>query len=870
MGASGGINIPINVYNTGQSPAQLVADVNRAIGAFRQMGQILDTTNAQAVAGYRQQGEALYVNLLTLGRTKAELAAVAAAITRAEQAYGSNTVNVTASTIAVGQNAQGMRRGASAIATLAFAAEGGAGSAKAMAIAMGSATQSIAALGTGAGYAALGGLGALVVIAAVIVESLYKMSAEGKRAKDTLGDLGNLNATQLGILAAREQANFDAEAVAVGAFYEVVKKAVLSGNAVEAAAATATYEIEKKHFESRLEEHDKFRKAYLDAEVKFGREIAAETIKQQEEARASTITRTLGPAAGARAAADNELADQRRALQLKGVLPGSAEFNAIDEANRIIHANKIAEINRAENEQIQSSQLAFANDRLTAEAKLQDDLVQVAIDAADRKRTADLKRIADDKNLNAHPDEQKRQVADVEATHTATLLNIEKERGEKLLEVRREIQDKIDELSDSGVDEAKIRARYKKELDIAHATIASDSALVTPADRANAQSVIDLAPVAIKREIAKAELDQALKNDNLLFDTQQQHITQIEDLRKAGDISDEEARKRTLAALIAQRDAAIATLTQLQALAAQLPGNAQAQQDVETYTTKVLELGIAISQTADRFHDLKTAGIEATQSAIATLIQSVPKVFLQSGAVYAIDQMKVHLASASAQLADLMKGPQTPAVTAQITALRAEIQNTNIELKNAKSELTTWKTLFLDAARSIVSALAEVSSKMLATLLIQDLLHGFGGGGGGDGNAILTLSGDVAGAFVGAASGGYITGPGTGTSDSIPARLSHGEYVLNARATARVGQSFLDSINALGSMPTASRPSRIAHYAGGGLVSASSNDAATSLHATFGLEQGLVLRHLESSEGEGVLLKVLSKNQNKLRAMLGR
>lgn len=37
----------------------------------------------------------------------------------------------------------------------------------------------------------------------------------------------------------------------------------------------------------------------------------------------------------------------------------------------------------------------------------------------------------------------------------------------------------------------------------------------------------------------------------------------------------------------------------------------------------------------------------------------------------------------------------------------------------------------------------------------------------------------------GSAAGGPISGPGTGTSDSIPARLSHGEYVINARSTRK-------------------------------------------------------------------------------------
>jgi hypothetical protein len=44
------------------------------------------------------------------------------------------------------------------------------------------------------------------------------------------------------------------------------------------------------------------------------------------------------------------------------------------------------------------------------------------------------------------------------------------------------------------------------------------------------------------------------------------------------------------------------------------------------------------------------------------------------------------------------------------------------------------------------------------------------------------------------ATGGYIAGPGTGTSDSIPARLSNGEYVVNAAATAR-NRDLLEAIN---------------------------------------------------------------------------
>lgn len=57
------------------------------------------------------------------------------------------------------------------------------------------------------------------------------------------------------------------------------------------------------------------------------------------------------------------------------------------------------------------------------------------------------------------------------------------------------------------------------------------------------------------------------------------------------------------------------------------------------------------------------------------------------------------------------------------------------------------------------------------------------------------------------AAGGYISGPGTGTSDSILSWLSNGEYVLNAATVASVGRPFLDMLNGSGgrgaSMPSA-------------------------------------------------------------------
>ncbi len=60
------------------------------------------------------------------------------------------------------------------------------------------------------------------------------------------------------------------------------------------------------------------------------------------------------------------------------------------------------------------------------------------------------------------------------------------------------------------------------------------------------------------------------------------------------------------------------------------------------------------------------------------------------------------------------------------------------------------------------------------------------------------------------ATGGYIAGPGTSTSDSIPAFLSNGEYVLTADAVQNVGLPLLDAVNS----------GRVGHFATGGLVRA--------------------------------------------------
>jgi|GEM_PF-709618 len=80
----------------------------------------------------------------------------------------------------------------------------------------------------------------------------------------------------------------------------------------------------------------------------------------------------------------------------------------------------------------------------------------------------------------------------------------------------------------------------------------------------------------------------------------------------------------------------------------------------------------------------------------------------------------------------------------------------------------------------------------------------------------------VAGAFRRLA--GRIIGPGTETSDSIPALLSHGEYVVNAASVRKFGAAFFDALNS-GFLPLLPPMPR---FAAGGLVNAVGNSGASS------------------------------------------
>jgi hypothetical protein len=114
--------------------------------------------------------------------------------------------------------------------------------------------------------------------------------------------------------------------------------------------------------------------------------------------------------------------------------------------------------------------------------------------------------------------------------------------------------------------------------------------------------------------------------------------------------------------------------------------------------------------------------------------------------------------------------------------------------------------------------LNEIKDKTVIITTMQQIVpapsnfKGFVPGGGSGGNMIRR------------ASGGYVSGPGSSTSDSIAARLSNGEYVVQASAVSKYGVDFFNSLNQMKSAP-AGMSSAVSQQSGGnGMVYLSPED----------------------------------------------
>ncbi|RAI43988.1 phage tail tape measure C-terminal domain-containing protein [Rhodoplanes roseus] len=113
------------------------------------------------------------------------------------------------------------------------------------------------------------------------------------------------------------------------------------------------------------------------------------------------------------------------------------------------------------------------------------------------------------------------------------------------------------------------------------------------------------------------------------------------------------------------------------------------------------------------------------------------------------------------------------------------------------------KAAFSNMATSILADLAKMIIRMQITAPLAQALGGVMTGTGFSGGGLVQVP-----KF---ASGGAVSGPGSSTSDSIPAMVSNGEYIVNAAASAK-HRGLLEAINT----------GKVSRFADGGVVRGSS------------------------------------------------
>lgn len=212
--------------------------------------------------------------------------------------------------------------------------------------------------------------------------------------------------------------------------------------------------------------------------------------------------------------------------------------------------------------------------------------------------------------------------------------------------------------------------------------------------------------------------------------------------------------------------------------------------------------------------------------------------------------------------------------TPVVVELGKKLQNTMIDgladaAANAVANFGSLRDMATSTLRSIAAEIVRSDVKRLLTNLVAP------SGGGSSGSSWIGTAFTAASKFFGFAEGGHIRGPGTGTSDSIPAlvdgvrpiAVSNNEFIQPERAVQHYGLGFMESVRTLrlpkpafafGGLVSASNRAR---FATGGQVTGGAGAAATvpQVHlqlTSTGTPQKAVSQQA-SFDGKDLVVKVL-------------
>ncbi len=320
----------------------------------------------------------------------------------------------------------------------------------------------------------------------------------------------------------------------------------------------------------------------------------------------------------------------------------------------------------------------------------------------------------------------------------------------------------------------------------------------------------DLVSKLMNIEQAKAELDDLDAALERVFAEQSRREQTINTQQQAGLISELGARQQILDLNAATADQVEALLPKMRELAA-VTGDPAA---IERVKDLEVRLG-ALRTVADEFNNALKAGFETgIQGALRGLADGTKD--LQEAATSFITSIAGALADlASQQLAQMASdsfgglfgsGADAAADTAGATATAAAITTATTAGATAMGTgITAGGTTAATAmATAITSAGASAAAAMASAIASASAASSTG-------NALSTAASVAA---VAASTGGHITGPGTTTSDSIPAWLSDWEFVTRAAVVQQPGAlEFLHDFNARGM--AALNDYRVRHNTGG-------------------------------------------------------
>lgn len=216
----------------------------------------------------------------------------------------------------------------------------------------------------------------------------------------------------------------------------------------------------------------------------------------------------------------------------------------------------------------------------------------------------------------------------------------------------------------------------------------------------------------------------------------------------------------------------------------------------------------------------QAAGQSATEAAqgadaLAKSVDNIPKeakVDVNAETTQATDKIGV----VDTATTDLNDKETKPVIDADGQPAEDELNSVLDFFTQVFNNLNAWKIPIdadTSAAFTAIQAVDDnISKPRYMTVYVNEVKQNAGGDTGG-GNYAL---------------GGLIRGKGTGTSDSIPAMLSNGEYVIPADAVKQVGVDYLDKI----------KNGEIKHFASGGYAASSKKSDDIALQILKGTFKG--------------------------------